>query len=108
MRTTLNIEDDVLSAAKEIAAQERKTVGKVISELARQTLQSSISFERTRRGVVLLPARSDAKPVALEDVNNVRDELDEREVELANAYTANSARNLELVDEFAAADKEGF
>jgi hypothetical protein len=38
MRTTLDIADDVLQAAKERARRENKTVGKVISELARAAL----------------------------------------------------------------------
>jgi hypothetical protein len=36
MRTTLNIDDDVLQAAKELARRERKTAGRVLSELARR------------------------------------------------------------------------
>jgi hypothetical protein len=35
MRTTLDIDDDVLLAAKELARRERKTAGRVLSELAR-------------------------------------------------------------------------
>ncbi|MDQ2666990.1 MAG: antitoxin [Gemmatimonadota bacterium] len=38
MRTTLDIADDVLAAAKERAKRERKTAGQVISELVRQAL----------------------------------------------------------------------
>jgi hypothetical protein len=38
MRTTLDIDDDVLQAAKERARRENKTAGEVISELARQAL----------------------------------------------------------------------
>lgn len=38
MRTTLDIDDEVLRAAKEIARQSRSTAGKVISELARRAL----------------------------------------------------------------------
>ncbi len=38
MRTTLDIEEDVLAAAKELARRERKTTGQVISELARRAL----------------------------------------------------------------------
>lgn len=38
MRTTLDIADDVLQAAKERARRERKTVGETISELARHAL----------------------------------------------------------------------
>lgn len=40
MRTTLEIADDVLQAAKERAKRERKTVGEVISELGRRALNS--------------------------------------------------------------------
>ena len=38
MRTTLDITDDVLYAAKDLARRERKTVGQVVSELMRQAL----------------------------------------------------------------------
>ena len=38
MRTTLDIDDDVLLAAKERAKREQKTAGQVVSELLRQAL----------------------------------------------------------------------
>jgi hypothetical protein len=38
VRTTLDIDDDVLRAAKERAKRERKTLGEMISELARRAL----------------------------------------------------------------------
>jgi Arc/MetJ family transcription regulator len=38
MRTTLDIEDDVLAAAREIARRERKSAGDVVSRLLRQAL----------------------------------------------------------------------
>ena len=41
MRTTLDIDDDVLLAAKERARRERKSAGAVISELARRALTDS-------------------------------------------------------------------
>jgi len=37
MRTTLDIADDVLFAAKEIARREKKSVGQIISDLARRS-----------------------------------------------------------------------
>ena len=40
MRTTLDIADDVLQAAKERARREKKTAGEVISELARSALNA--------------------------------------------------------------------
>ncbi|HYY28847.1 MAG TPA: hypothetical protein VE860_12910 [Chthoniobacterales bacterium] len=38
MRTTLDIDDDVLQAAKELARPEHKTAGRIVSELARRSL----------------------------------------------------------------------
>ncbi len=38
MRTTLDIEKDVLFAVKDLARRQKKTAGEVISDLARQSL----------------------------------------------------------------------
>jgi len=48
MRTTLNIADDVLQAAKEWARREQKTAGQVLSELARQALTAPIAAASVR------------------------------------------------------------
>lgn len=40
MRTTLDIADDVLRAARELARRNRKTIGEAVSDLARQALNS--------------------------------------------------------------------
>ena len=47
MRTTLDIADDVLNAAKERARRENKTAGEVISELARMALTATPQVPRT-------------------------------------------------------------
>ncbi len=41
MRTTLDIDDDVLLAAKELARREGATAGRILSRLARQGLHAS-------------------------------------------------------------------
>ena len=38
MRTTLDLDDDVLASAKEIARRENRTAGQVLSDLARRAL----------------------------------------------------------------------
>jgi Ribbon-helix-helix protein, copG family len=38
MRTTLSVDDDVLFAVRELAKRERRSIGEVLSDLARQTL----------------------------------------------------------------------
>lgn len=75
MRTTLTIDDDVLVAAKGLAAQQHKTVGEVVSALARQTLQRPTPKGGKRNGVPLLAERADAVPVKPKLVNQLRDKL---------------------------------
>ena len=75
MRTTLAIDDDVLAAAKHLAERERKSIGDVISALARQGLtRSARNSRQVRNGVPLLPARKGSALVTLELVNQLRDE----------------------------------
>jgi hypothetical protein len=46
MRTTLDIDDDVLRAAKELARREKKTAGAVISDLTRKALTAAPQADR--------------------------------------------------------------
>lgn len=43
MRTTIDLENDVLAAVKEIARLENTAVGKVVSRLVRQALAGDVS-----------------------------------------------------------------
>jgi hypothetical protein len=75
MRTTLAIDDDILAAAKHLAEREHRSVGEVISALARQGLSRSTRGSRSERnGIPLLPSRKATVPVTLELVNQLRDE----------------------------------
>lgn len=73
MRTTIDIDEDVLLAAKEIARQQGTTLGRVLSDLARKSLtqRSTVS---ARHGLPQFPIRPDAGVVTLELVNQLRDE----------------------------------
>lgn len=76
MRTTLAIDNDVLAAAKHLADRDRKSLGEVISALARQGLaRTDRGLRSERNGVPLLPSRGGAMPVTPELVNQLRDEL---------------------------------
>jgi len=60
MRTTLDIDDDVLRAAKELARREKKTAGAVISELTRKALTAapeSVGQTKAVRGFRPFPRR---------------------------------------------------
>lgn len=53
MRTTLDIDDDLLLAAKEIARRERSAAGQVVSRLLRRSLTGAeADAPRARRGGV--------------------------------------------------------
>ena len=73
MRTTLNIEEDVLRAAKEIAQQRGMTVGQVLSDLARKSLTRKSPVSK-KHGLPLFPVQPDAGIATQELVNHLRDE----------------------------------
>jgi len=73
MRTTLNLDKDILLAAKEIARQRGVTVGEVVSDLARQALTREAAGT-VRHALPLFPVQPDAGVVTLELVNQLRDE----------------------------------
>ena len=73
MRITVDLEDDVLLAAKEIAKQRGYTLGRVLSELVRQALTRRTSVS-TKHGLPLFPVQPDAGVVTPELVNRLRDE----------------------------------
>lgn len=75
MRTTLAIDDDVLAAAKELASTQQRSVGEVISALARKALRPSVASTKTRNGVPLLPVSPNTPRVTSELVRQLREEL---------------------------------
>jgi hypothetical protein len=72
MRTTLAIDDDVLAAARALAAVQRRTVGETLSDLARRALQQSTA-PAERNGVPLLPVSNPTARITLDLVNELRD-----------------------------------
>jgi hypothetical protein len=73
MRTTLDIADDVLAAAKAIAREQGRTAGAVVSELARSGLRKPVRVG-SRNGVPVLKVKNPEARVTLEMVNALRDE----------------------------------
>jgi hypothetical protein len=74
MRTTLDLDEDVLQAAKEIAANRGTTAGRVLSELARKALEPQ-AVGPLRNGVPLLARRPPGSPkITMDLVNRLRDE----------------------------------
>lgn len=75
MRTTLDLDDDVLQAAKEIASVRGQSAGKVVSDLIRKALRATSSHGApVRNGVPLFTPRPGAPPLTMAMVNRLRDE----------------------------------
>lgn len=75
MRTTLELDDDVLEAAKEIAEFRNTTAGRVLSQLARKALTPPPATTTVRNGVPLLPRRPPGSPIpTMKLVNELRDD----------------------------------
>ncbi len=76
MRTTLDIEDDVLQAAKELAHSEGTSAGKMLSKLARRGLSAAQEPQSSkltiRNGVPIFPPSGQV--VTLEKVRKIMDE----------------------------------
>jgi hypothetical protein len=94
MRTTLDIDDDILQAAKELARAEKKTAGQVISELARKGLTQGTGYgfaEDAHVGLVMkdgwvqLPNR-EGVVVTKDLVDRLIEEADEEEARRKGGY----------------------
>ncbi|MFA7505961.1 MAG: CopG family transcriptional regulator [Burkholderiaceae bacterium] len=78
MRTTLDIDADVLAAAKQLAARRNISIGRVVSELARQALLGDTGAPVAREpappfhGFQPFPARG--KVVDNETIDQLRDQ----------------------------------
>jgi hypothetical protein len=73
VRTTLDLDDDLLQAAKEIAERRRTTAGRVVSDLLRAALKPAQPVQ-IRNGVPLLHLGAGAPIVTEALVNQLLDE----------------------------------
>ncbi len=78
MRTTLDIDDDVLNVAKALAAQQQKPVGQFVSELLRSALPArggGAAAGRPRERYGFRPIPAGGAVVTDEIVNEIRNDL---------------------------------
>jgi hypothetical protein len=72
MRTTLDIDDSILAAAKEIAGASNSSAGAVISELARKGLfHASGQISQRKSGFPVFTIPADAKPLTSATVKSI-------------------------------------
>jgi hypothetical protein len=74
MRTTLDIEDDVLFAAKSLARREKKTAGQVISELARKGLAGAPATGEPKAVYGFRPFPKEGRVVSNELIDKLRED----------------------------------
>jgi hypothetical protein len=74
MRTTVNLDDDVLEMAKMLAARERKPLGMVISGLLRRAVEPAAQISGERNGIPLFPVSPGARAVKPEMVKELLEE----------------------------------
>lgn len=74
MRTTLSIDDDILAIARALAEREGRSLGEVISDLARKGLNPPAPAPSRRNGIRLMPVTQGATMATLDLVNRLRDE----------------------------------
>ena len=68
MRTTLNLDDDVLAVARALAQRSGSSLGSAVSELARRGFRGSSAVDRNGDGTVFAVS-DDAGPITSEDVH---------------------------------------
>lgn len=73
MRTTLTLDDDILRAARSLAAMENRSIGDVISDLARRGLRPA-EPQIGEHGVPTFDIPSDAPPLTPEMVREALDD----------------------------------
>lgn len=72
MRTTIDLDESLLLAAKAIARDEGSSLGAVLSRLAAQGLQQAAPVS-TKAGFPVFARTASSKPITLDAVNDGRD-----------------------------------
>ena len=74
MRTTLDIDDELLLTVKQIAQERKQSAGTVVSSLLRDALQPKVFELDHRDGIPVLPRQGNRPEVTAALVNRLRDE----------------------------------
>jgi hypothetical protein len=76
MRTTVDLDEEVLRVAKDLARESEQSLGRVLSDLVRKGLTPPPQKFKFRNGVALLPTKPGSPPITSELVKELleRDE----------------------------------
>jgi len=71
MRTTVDLDEDVLRAAKALANDREQSLGRVLSDLARHGLRPTSRDTELRNGLPVLPRLPGARPVTPDHIKDL-------------------------------------
>lgn len=68
MRTTVDLDEDLLRVAKDLAEEKRQSLGRVLSDLARKGLEPEGKVSAVRGVIPILPRKPGGRPVTSQHV----------------------------------------
>lgn len=71
MRTTVDLDEDILRVAKDLAREKEQSLGRVLSDLARRGLKPPKRSVSMRNGIPVFSRLPGAKPVTSEMVKEL-------------------------------------
>jgi hypothetical protein len=74
MRTTLEIDDRILEAVREIAARRGESLGKVVSVLLEERIWPPVAIGEIRNGFPTLPPRPNGRPYTMRELEELIEE----------------------------------
>lgn len=91
MKTTLDLADDLLMAAKTLAIRRKTTLKALVESALRREIHPAAEmenpdpdkFEVGPLGFLVLKKRPGAKPMTIEDLKRIQDEIDEEDFQKA-------------------------
>jgi hypothetical protein len=71
MRTTLDLDEEILRVAKDLAREREETLGRVVSDLVRLGLRPAERVSSRRGTIPTLPRKPGARPVTAQAVKEL-------------------------------------
>lgn len=71
VRTTVDLDEDILRVVKHLAEERDESLGRVLSDLARRGLRPVGKVRARRDGIPILPRKSGAQPVTSQHVKEL-------------------------------------
>ncbi|MGF1647136.1 MAG: antitoxin [Kineosporiaceae bacterium] len=74
MRTTLTLDDDIARVARQLARAQHRSLGQIVSELARRGLAPNRRFDDGPGGFPVVRSTAASRPITADDVADALDE----------------------------------